>query len=157
MSGSGVSPDLRGRIEAVLARTGLELVDLSLGPTQVGRTLRILVDKEGGAGVVDCEKASRALGTVMEEAPELGGRFILEVSSAGLERPLLKEGDYTRFQGREARVKFRRGDGTATMEGILEGLEEGAVLLRTEQALERIPLGGILKARLVFRYGGRRR
>ena len=153
--GTGIPPDLKASIEGLLESQGLEVVDITLGPREAGRTLRVLVDREGGLGTLDCEKAARAMGPILDASPEPGGRYLLEVSSAGLERPLVKPADYERFKGRAAKMKFKRDEVTATLEGTLEGLENGLVLLRTEKTLERIPLEGVLKAKLVFHYGGR--
>jgi ribosome maturation factor RimP len=157
MAGTGLGPEFGAKAEALMEELGLELVDLRFGPGPMGRSLQILVDKEGGASLDDCEKASRRLSGLVDETTELGGRFMLEVSSAGLERPLVRERDYERFKGREAKIKWRGPEANATDTGILEGLEGRAILLRTEKAALRIPLEAVLKARLVFHFGGEKR
>jgi len=156
MPSGGLPPALVEKIGVLAESRGLELVEAVFGPMESGRTLRILLDREGGIKPEDCEGLARALGPLLDEEGDLGGRYLLEVSSAGLERPLVRAGDYRRFAGREARVSFRREGKKVTLEGKLEGLEEDAALLRVGEVLERVPLAEVIKAKLVFHYGGRK-
>jgi ribosome maturation factor RimP len=87
--------DLAARIEATVAPVlrdhGLELVDLDWRPVRPRAILRLYVDKPGGVGVGDCERASREIGDVLDAADLIADAYDLEVSSPGLERVLRKE------------------------------------------------------------------
>src|SRR5579872_2158079 len=87
-------------LEPAIEALGYELVELEFPP----HLLRIYIDREGGVTVDDCEKVSRQVSAVLDVEDPIAGAYTLEVSSQGLDRPLRKEADYTRFAG--GRVKL---------------------------------------------------
>jgi ribosome maturation factor RimP len=91
--------------EPVLAELGYELVDLTW--TQEGGRwyLRYFIDKEGGINISDCETVSRELDTLLEVEDFITGGYSLEVSSPGLDRPLMKPQDYIKFIGKAAKIR----------------------------------------------------
>lgn len=92
--------------------------------------LRIFIDKEGGVSINDCEAVSRPLSDKLDETDPIEGSYVLEVSSAGLDRALKKPEHFAAFLGREVDVRFYRSvDGKKETTGVLAGYEEGAVLL----------------------------
>jgi ribosome maturation factor RimP len=108
--------------------------------------------------VDDCAKVSRALEVWLDEHEELSDRYVLEVSSPGVDRPLVRARDFERFRGERVAVKGKEvllGKATR-LEGELLGLVDGdteaeAVLLRLPDGEEvRIPRAEIRKAHLVF-------
>jgi ribosome maturation factor RimP len=118
--------------------------------------LDVRIDRRDGAAVSvdDCARVSRALEARLDAAPELAGdRYVLEVSSPGLERPVRSPSDWRRFAGREASVLADAVGGRATMQivGVEGGDGDEAVILRDERGGERrVPLADIREARLVF-------
>ena len=73
---------------------------------QWGRTvLRVLIDKPDGVTVDDCVRLSEALNDPLDELDPVSGSYGLEVSSPGIERPLLRQADFERFSGRRAEVR----------------------------------------------------
>jgi len=143
---------LRERVSALLQQSDLELVDIELGGSPRGLVVRLLVDKPGGVSVEDCARVSRAVGDDLEAADVIPGRYILEVSSPGLDRPLKRREDYERFTGEDADVitvekigeqHDHRGKlagfDTAT-DSVLLALESGNTVV--------IPLGAIRRATL---------
>ena len=134
---------------------GLELVEVEVKGGGPQRLVRISIDKPAGVTHADCEMVSQQVGTILDvEDVVPGGRYTLEVSSPGVERKLLKPGDYERFQGKKAKITLRDPlSGRRTWEGTLAGLAEGRVTLETAPGSSvQLPLDSILKANLKFEW-----
>lgn len=90
--------------------------------------LRVLLDKEGGVDILDCEAVSRKLSDLLDEADPIEGSYTLEVGSAGAERALKRPGDFAQFMGSPVLVKLYRAlDGQKEIPGVLTGYDEGSV------------------------------
>ena len=134
---------------------GLELVEVVVKGGGAQRLVRISIDKPAGVTHADCEAVSQQVGTILDvEDVVPGGRYTLEVSSPGVERKLLKPGDYERFQGKKAKITLRDAlSGRRTWEGTLAGLAEGRVTLETAPGSSvQLPLDLIQKANLKFEW-----
>jgi len=143
---------IREGVEALLSGSGIELVDVEFGVSPRGLHVRILVDKPEGVTVVDCARVSRAAGDHLEALAAISGRYVLEVSSPGVDRPLRRREDYERFAGETAEIVTleKIGDRCAHR-GTLAGFDPatGSVLLCDEAgAITAIPLGVIRRAHL---------
>ena len=93
--------------------------------------LRIYIDKEGGVGIDDCERISRRLDPLLDEADPIPDSYVFEVGSAGAERELKRPGDFEQFMGHEAEVKtYKPVNGSKAFVGTLAGYADGAVTLR---------------------------
>ncbi len=128
-----------------LGGLGYELVDLE---SSRGGLLRIFIDSPSGITVEDCARVSNHLTRAfVVEGIEYER---LEVSSPGLDRPLKRAEDYTRFAGQKAslRLKLPR-EGRRRFEGVVVGVEEGAVVLEVDGERQSFALGDIDRARLV--------
>jgi ribosome maturation factor RimP len=78
-------------------------------------------------------------------------RYLLEVSSPGLDRPLVKEADFVRFVGKIASVATREPiEGRRNYKGLLKGMDEGHVVMEIDQKIYRVPLALIERANLVY-------
>jgi ribosome maturation factor RimP len=160
--------DLDHRIAQRVESLGYEFVELERAGSRARPILRVRVDVPGsepGAGVSvdDCTRISRALEEFLDEDPELSDRYVLEVSSPGVERPLVRTADFTRFAGREVAIKLEKKleDGTKRLEGELVGLEltdgQERIRLRREDGSElNIPRENVARAHLIFRWKDRR-
>lgn len=91
-----------------MAAHGLKLVQARLAGSGRFLTLQVLVENPDGSspGMDDCARASRTLSAQLDVADIINGRYVLEVSSPGLERPLTDAADYHRFIGRQAKLSF---------------------------------------------------
>lgn len=98
---------IRPELEAVAAGHGCELLDLDFR----GGTLRLVLDRLDGVTVEHCAEVSREASVVLDALEFGGGRYTLEVSSPGLDRPLRRDGEWTRFTGSLARISFRDAEG----------------------------------------------
>lgn len=87
--------------------------------------LRVLLDKEGGVDILDCEAVSRKLSDLLDEADPIENSYTLEVGSAGAERTLRRPADFARFLGSPVLVKlYRARDGRKEFAGVLAGYDE---------------------------------
>lgn len=129
---------------------GLEVVLVELVREPVGRILRVLLDKPGGVTVVDCQAVAQPLSRALDDEAPVRGPYSLEVSSPGIERPLVKPADFVRFAGRPAAIRLVQAlDGRRKFRGTLAGVDGQDVLLDVEGAQLRLPWTGIAKAHLV--------
>jgi ribosome maturation factor RimP len=157
---------MNGTLEELVASEikplGLELFELKLGGSKGRPVLDVRVEREDGEKVtVDtCAAASRAIETKLDSQDFGGRRYVLEVSSPGIERPLRNAKDWKRFVGRTAVVTTNvAGDpaGRRTDEVEIAGVEgdigQEVVTVRNERGEERrFPLAAVEKARLAFHW-----
>jgi ribosome maturation factor RimP len=146
--------ELTPEIEQIAAAAGCELVHAELK----GGVLRIFLDKpDGGVTLADCQLVSKQVSALLDVLDFGTGRYVLEVSSPGLDRQLYKPGDYERFAGRLARVTFQdpETDKKKTVVARLRGLQgvgEDARVLLQEDGKEgepwALPLKNVMTARL---------
>lgn len=133
-------------------RVGLEVVDVEFVREGGQKILRVLIDREGGISLEDCEAMSKALGEDLDRTDPIPFSYCLEVSSPGIERPLKKEQDFRRFAGRLVHCRlYSPLDGKKNFSGVLLGLEGQEILLEDEEAgLVRFPFAEVAGAKLVF-------
>ena len=141
---------------------GLELFELKLGGSKGRPVVDVRVEREDREKVTvdDCAAASRAIEAKLDAAGFGDRRYVLEVSSPGIERPLRNAADWRRFVGRSAVVTSNApGDpaGRRTEEVEIGGVEgdpgQEIVVVRNEQGVERrLPLSAVEKARLAFHW-----
>jgi ribosome maturation factor RimP len=138
---------IESKIEPTVVGMGYELVDVQA--SNGGRMLRVFIDRPGGITVDDCAAVSRQLTRVL---PVEGLDFErLEISSPGLDRPLRKAGDFTRFAGQKAEVRMRTPDATGRRKfiGVLRGTEAGNVNVELDGQIVALALEDIDRARLI--------
>ncbi|MBR1565390.1 MAG: ribosome maturation factor RimP [Oscillospiraceae bacterium] len=94
--------------------------------------LRIYVDKEGGLSINDCERISRRLDPMLDEADPIPDSYVFEVGSAGAERELKRPSDFERFLGSEVEVRlYQPMNGAKAFVGKLKGYDGGDVIIET--------------------------
>jgi ribosome maturation factor RimP len=146
------SSEILAEVESLLAASEYEVVDVQCTGSRRGPVVRIFVDSEGGVSLDDCARVSRAVGDHLDAKGILPGRYILEVSSPGVDRPLKRPADYRRFEGETAQIStYEKIGGRHNHLGVLAGYREDRreVLLETEaEGTVTIPLGAIKKAHL---------
>jgi len=122
---------IRNIAERVAVTHGVELVEIELKGGGKARTLRLTIDKPEGVTHEDCANVSREVSTILDvEDVVPGGSYLLEVSSPGLDRKLLRPEDYKRFTGSRIKVMTREPvNGNRHFEGRLQSFEDGKLLL----------------------------
>ena len=139
---------LRRLLEPTVTGLGYELVMVEL--TGAGGLLRLYIDSEAGIELRDCEIVSHQVSGLLDVEDPLQGHYNLEVSSPGLDRPLLKPEHFIRFNGYRARVRMRvPRDGRRNFTGTLGDLQDGMLTLEVDGESFRLPLEDIALARLV--------
>ncbi len=127
---------------------GVEIVQHGTRGTGNKSVLSVTIDREGGVDVKTCERIASAINKRLQDFEEA---YRLEVESAGLNRPLTKPGDYTRFAGREAKIVTSLVvRGTKTHRGVLQGVRGTAVILQTENGELPLPIETIKTANLEY-------
>jgi ribosome maturation factor RimP len=133
-------------LERTLPAMGYELVDWE-APAR-GGLVRVFIDKPHGIDVEDCARVSNHLTHLF--AVENVAYERLEVSSPGLDRPLKKAADFSRFAGEEVKVTLRESvDNARRIKGVLRGVEGESIRVETETGMRSIALANVDKARLV--------
>jgi ribosome maturation factor RimP len=145
---------MRGRerltqlMEPVVSGLGYELVGIEFDGRL--RILRIYIDSHQGITLDDCAKVSYQLSGVLDVEDPIHGRYQLEISSPGLDRPLFELAHFERFKGKLVRIQlFQPINGRRKFKARLLGLENERVLLQEGDETLQIPFDSIEKARLV--------
>ena len=143
---------IRQLVAEVIEGQGYELIEFVLRSSGKDWVLRVFIDKPAGISHKDCELVSEQLGTVLDVEDLIPFAYTLEVSSPGLDRKLVKDSDYTRFEGKLAKIQTRVPlQNQKTFKGRLRGLQGSSILLEMPKGgLMEIPLDVIHEARLEF-------
>ena len=152
-----ITEEFLKQIEAIVERAGYECVHVGIRTDFGKMKIQVLIDSLGGINVDDCELVSKQVNKFLDDNPDLPeldkGRYYLEVSSPGVERPLYKLSDYERFQGREARIRLNGLlEGRKTFTGIINSISEGHVNLLCNEEEKLIPFELIKGGNLVYRF-----
>lgn len=136
-------------IEPIIEGLGYELVDIEFDARS--RILRVYIDQESGIQLDDCSRVSYQVSGMLDVEDPIPGKYQLEVSSPGLDRPLVKPRDFERFRGAMARVQLRTPlENRRRLTGELAGTDGDCVLIdEQQQGRLKIPFDVIEKARLV--------
>lgn len=115
--------------------------------------LRVYIDKEGGVSIDDCEAVSRPLSDALDEADPIEGSYVLEVSSAGADRPLKKPEHFASFLGAEVEVRLYRAlEGRKDYVGILKRYDNGDVTIETAAGPQTFLKKDVAQVRLYVRF-----
>lgn len=116
--------------EPVVRENGCELWDVEYIREAGQWFLRVYIDKTDGVSIEDCERISRALDTILDEADPVPGSYVFEVSSAGAERELKRPSDFDRYIGASVEVKlYKPLNGSKSYPGKLTAYNDGNVTI----------------------------
>jgi ribosome maturation factor RimP len=134
---TGVAAEVAALAEPVLEELGLRLVRVLISGRD-GGTVQIMIDRAGSdVTVEDCADASRALSPLLDAHDPIPGRYHLEVSSPGIDRPLVRPSDFDEWAGHEAKLELREPvDGRKRFRGMIDGYDEAADEVRLAVTLE---------------------
>jgi ribosome maturation factor RimP len=144
-------------VEPVLNGLGFRLVRVRLSGRD-GITLQIMAERpDGSFGIDECEASSRAISPVLDVEDPISGAYHLEMSSPGIDRPLMRFSDFLRWSGHEVKIEMAIPfDGRKRYRGLLLGAEDGHAIVRINDAPAeapdtfRLPIADIGEARLVM-------
>ena len=144
---------LQELFEPSVTALGYDFVAVELTGDGSQTILRIYIDLPGGITVDDCQRVSRQVSAVLDVEDPISGEYTLEVSSPGLDRPLVRREDFERFAGED--VKIHTGEtvlGRRNFTGRLQGVEQNLVLVEVDNEIYEIDLRNIERARLVPKF-----
>jgi len=146
---------IRELAEPVVEAEGMELILVECLRMKSRWLVRLYLDKEGGATLDDCAEISNQLGDILDVSDIPPGRYTLEVSSPGLDRPLHRAKDFLKYRGSNVCIRIdEKLDGIRNFRGkLVDFVNEdgkGMVVLDVEGAIRRIPRDRIVRARLEY-------
>jgi ribosome maturation factor RimP len=153
----GAEEQIAEALRPAVQAAGLEIWDVE----RSGATVRVLVERPGGVDLDSISQLSRAISATLDERDELvpAGRYLLEVSSPGLERRLRYPDHFARYIGEEVTVKTAEPvNDTRRLRGTLTSASEDDITLRVSISPGgtteiRVPLGSVQRASTVFTWG----
>lgn len=130
-------------IEDIVSDLGYVLVDVEYKKQHSGMVLEVVIDKEGGIDITDCEKVSRALDAPLDEIdPTNGGSYNLNVSSMGLDRPIVTEYQFAKYCEKEIEVKFyetQKAFNKKNIVGVLKAWDDESITLALQNSNVNLP------------------
>ena len=149
----GLVENLKEIILPALEEENIELVELSFVKAGGRSILRLLVDKKGGGvNLQECARLNEKIGSLLDTQDVIKDRYILEVFSPGVDRPLVTKSDFLRCINRKVRFFLRESiDGKIELEGVIIKVEDDSVYIDIEGNHLQIPLSEITKAKQVVK------
>ena len=146
---------IRPLIREKLRSMGLELWDLKYHQAGRRSVLRVFVDKPAGVTIGECEQASRDLSVMLDVEEFARGPYSLEVSSPGLDRPLVEERDFRRVIGRRVSLTMRESEtDRAPVSGVLQSCADGVVSLYTDdRGVVDVPMARVKVGKVEVTFG----
>jgi len=157
-------------VEPMAGELGLEVLDVELGGDAARQVVRVLLDAERGVSIADCETVSRRLSDVLDaddadreqqgtgaragRAEAAAGRYMLEVSSPGVNRPLIKPAHFRRVVGGRVKVKLKvAADGTRVVLGRLVDADDDGITVEPDGAEpRRVAYVDVERARVEYEF-----
>jgi ribosome maturation factor RimP len=151
-SGTELLERIEGMIAPALESMGYEIVRVQLtGAQRVA--LQVMAERKDGTAMTvdDCTDISRTVSALLDVEDPVPGPYALEVSSPGIDRPLVKKRDFERFAGFEVRIETQRPiEGRRRFRGKLLGVSHDIVRIALPEGEQRVPLAEIHRAKLVL-------
>ncbi len=145
-----ITEDVEALIQPILDSLNIELVLIEYHETKGSGELKIFIDKEEGITLNDCVMVSKMIGRALDHTEIISHRYHLEVSSPGINRPLVKEKDFIRFKGNQCKITtLIPYQDRKNFKGELLGFEDNNVIINVDNNIFKIPYIKITKANLV--------
>ena len=140
-------------IEPEVKALGFDLVRVAMTGGRSDPTLQVMAERPDTRqlDLEDCQAISRRISDLLDEKDPIEGSYRLEVSSPGIDRPLTRKSDYADWAGHEARIKLAETLGGAKqVSGVVQGIDNGIVLVSTPKGNREIPFESIASAKLLL-------
>ena len=145
---------VRSAVEPAVAALGLDIYDVELFGVGAARTLRLTVTRPDGVDLETITAVTRSVSPIVDDASRIGGSYLLEVSSPGVERALRRPEHYESAVGEEISVKFHTGTGPKRVRGVLRHFDGERCVVETEDGVDQeIAISDVTQARTVFDWG----
>ncbi|GIV59125.1 ribosome maturation factor RimP [Rhodocaloribacter litoris] len=139
---------LRAIVEEVIAGTPHFIVEVRVRGRKGARVVEVFLDSDGPLGVDELARLSREIGFLLDVEELFDGRYHLNVSSPGLDRPLSLPRQYRKNVGRLLRVRYRAGDAVHSLQGKLKSADDDGIEIDTGRRTLRISFGDIEEAKV---------
>jgi len=153
---AGLPARIAAIIEPALEGRGFRLVRVALSGRE-GKTLQVMAERpDGSMTIEDCEAISREISALLDVNDPIAGAYRLEVSSPGIDRPLVRPSDFEDWAGHEAKIELTEPiDGRKRFRGTLEGFEDGEIRIDVDlgeagRQVMGLPIGLVGEAKLVL-------
>lgn len=151
MEKKGIAATVRELIAPVADSLGYDIWDVEYVKEGADMILRITIDKDGGIDIEDCEKMSRAVDPVIDEADPIEASYRMEVSSPGVERTLTRPEHFEKCIGEKVEVRlYAPMDGKKQLVGVLSGSDEKSITVTVGDESLTLPKSAVAKAATVF-------
>lgn len=137
-------------IEKDIERLGCKVWGLELFGRHSNQTLRIYIDNKDGISVEDCEKVSKHVSKVLDTENDFSEKYMLEISSPGLDRKFFYKEQYQEFINESIRVTFFDNDNKKTIKGNLKEVDDKSIKLEIKEEIHEIPFSSIIQANLLI-------
>ena len=137
-------------IEKDIERLGCKVWGLELFGRHSNQTLRIFIDNKDGISVEDCEKVSKHVSKVLDTENDFSEKYMLEISSPGLDRKFFYKEQYQEFINESIRVTFFDNDNKKTIKGNLKEVDGISIKLEIKEEIHEIPFSSIIQANLLI-------
>ncbi len=145
---------LEERVDPTLEAMGFEVVRVAITGSGGRRTLQVMADRRDGAAltVEDCEQISQTLSTIFDVEDPIVGTYDLEVSSAGIDRPLTRPKDFAAYAGYQVKVETKAPvAGRKRFRGVLKGLaNDDSIAIHADGVDVTIALNNVTQAKLIL-------
>ncbi|HML30868.1 MAG TPA: ribosome maturation factor RimP [Hyphomicrobium sp.] len=131
---TGVAAEIAAIVEPVLGDLGFRLVRVKIQGDGRDRIVQLMAERpDGSITVDDCETISKGISPVLDVADPISGAYRLEVSSPGIDRPLVRPSDFEDWSGHDVKIELKEPiDGRKRFKGVLEGFEDGEVRIKAD-------------------------
>ena len=137
-------------IEPVVKALGCELWGMEYLAQGKHTLLRVYIDKKSGVNLEDCEQVSRQISSLMDVEDPIAGKYTLEVSSPGVDRPLYVLAHFERFIGSQVAIKLNRAfEQKKKLQGLLTAVDGDEIILRVDNNEYLLPIELIDRANIV--------
>ncbi len=146
---SKITEQVAALAQPVVEEEGCSLWDVEYVREAGEWYLRVYIDKEGGVSIDDCERISRRLDPLLDEADPVPESYVFEVGSAGAERELKRPRDFEQFMGSDVQVRlYQPVGGSKVYDGVLTGYEDGRVTVTVGKAEHSFDKAQVAQVRL---------
>jgi len=144
--------DIQRLAQPACDEIGIEIVAVNVNPHNDTLHIQVFADKpEGGIGMEECARLNRGLAAKLDNEANLGDNYTLEVSSPGLDRPLIGYRDLRRVLGRDVQVFLKeRINGKCELSGSLQAVREADIIVGTRKGEVTVPMDKIEKAKQII-------
>ncbi|MCB9989012.1 MAG: ribosome maturation factor RimP [Rhodospirillales bacterium] len=148
-----IEQKIESLIAPIIEESGLRLVCARIVNEGHGTVLRVMAEDPAtrNLDIDKCAELSREISALLDVEDVIDSRYYLEVSSPGMDRPLVREEDYTDYEGFEAKIEIDPPvDGQKKFRGRIRGMENNEIILDTDQGRLALPYSSVHKAKLVM-------